>query len=604
MALLEIEGLRVARWGRPALDGLDLSVEAGEVRAILGERRAGKSSLALTLAGGIPRDGGRIAIAGREFAKASPKTALALGVGVFFQESTLVPSLTAGENVVAGRKGIGFRGSSERGRAELFIRALAERWGQKPELRVPARRLSGIESAIVELARALAHEPRLIVLDEPAGRFTADELQVLYGLVAEESGKGKAILYLASTVDEVFAVADIVSILKGGRMHDTRKVVALDRDRLIDLAYSFTESREELLRKNIELQKYRRYNEEIISNLPIGTVILDASGLVYLANDAAIAFLGTRGGTGLEGLIAQLDASTREELSQAVREGRRGEWKAARLKAVNERDRGRILSIVAFPFHDAEGRSLGTILALDDVSEELEAREYLVRAERSSSIAELAAGVAHEVNNPLAIISNYVELLIMRPQERYTSERLGIVQDEIRRIQGIVASLLSFARIGPAVEGDADLAEVVADCALLLSHEAERRGIALVAETGTGPLLARADPSRVKQVLINLVVNALEALGNGGTVRMSIAVEEGSGRLSLAVEDDGPGIPEVMLEELFRPFSPTAKGKAHAGLGLSVCKHIVEAHGGSITCESRPGRTLFRVLLPVMGLGS
>jgi two-component system sensor histidine kinase AtoS len=455
------------------------------------------------------------------------------------------------------------------------------------------RRLSKVEAAVVELARALASDPVVLVLDEPAGRFTADEMQALYGLVQEARAAGKAVLYAATTLDEVFHAADRVSILKAGRLVGTQDATALDREELVGLAYSFTESREELVRKNIELLKYKRYNEEIISSLPVGAVILDTEGRVYLANAAARAFLGTEGPE-LGELLARVEAGARAELIQAAREGRRGEWRRVPVEG------GRTLSVRASPFHDPAGRALGIILALQDVTEELATREYLARAERASSAAELAAGVAHEVNNPLAIISNYVELVLMDRQDESTAARLAIVRDEIKRIHRIVSSLLPFARIGGAALEDADLVAVVAESVLLLAHEAERRGVRLERSVPPEPLRVKADPSRIKQVIINLVVNALEALPAGGRIRFALERASGGGTVVLRVEDDGPGVAPEALSSLFQPFSATTK-PGHAGLGLSVCKHIVEAHGGAIACQSAPGRTVFTVALPVAG---
>lgn len=593
MARLEIREVSSTRGGRRVLDGLSLSVEGGEVHALLGERRSGKSALALLLAGCAGVDAGQVLVDGVAMGRPSPRAAVRLGIGVLFQESTLIPSLNAAENVLAGRGTIGVGAGEELRRAEALVRDLGSRWGLEPQLHVPVRRLSKVEAAVVELARALASDPGVLVLDEPAGRFTADEMQTLYGLVHEARAAGKAILYAATTLDEVFRAADRVSILKAGRLVGTQDATALDREELVSLAYSFTESREELVRKNIELLKYKRYNEEIFSSLPLGAVILDTEGRVYLANAAARTFLGAEGPE-LGDLLARVEGGVRAQLIQAAREGRRGEWRRVAVEG------GRTLSARASPFHDPAGRALGVILALQDVTEELATREYLARAERASSAAELAAGVAHEVNNPLAIISNYVELVLMQRQDESTAARLAIVRDEIKRIHRIVSSLLPFAHIGGAALEDADLAAVAAESVLLLEHEAERRGVRLESSLPDAPLAVKADPSRIKQVIINLVVNALEALPAGGRVR--IALEPGSdrGTAVLQVEDDGPGIDSRALAGLFRPFSASKK-PGHAGLGLSVCKHIVDAHGGSIECQSAPGRTLFTVALPVAG---
>ena len=594
---LELADLRVSRGGGPPLEAISLGIEGGEVLALIGERRAGKSTLIQTLAGCLQAEAGTWRVDGRPPSGRGPAASLKLGIGVLFQESSLIPSLNAAENVLAGRARIGVGGRPGLRDAAARIEALAGRWGLVLDPRKPVRYLTKLESAVVELARALAFEPAVLALDEPACRFTADEMQVLFEIIAEARAAGRAILYAASSVDEVFRIADRVSILKGGRLLETLDVRHLARERLVDLAYSFNESREELLSKNIELAKYKRYNEEIISNLPLGSVVLDPQGMVYLANAAARAALGAGPeASDLDGLLSAVDPTLRSGIMACALDGQRGEWERVPLEG------GRVVQIATFPFHDADGHALGSILVVEEITEKLATREYLARAEHASSVAELAAGVAHEVNNPLAIISNYVELLIMRPQDSYCEERLAIIRDEIKRIQRIVISLLSFSKARDSNLEEIDLAEVSRDSILLLSHEAERRGILLESSIPAGRVLVNADSSRIKQVIINLVVNALEALEEGGRILVALrcsATDEPPGRARIVVEDDGPGIPPAILAELYRPFARSGKGKAHAGLGLSVCKHIAEAHEGSITCESQPGLTRFTVELPM-----
>jgi len=639
MATLGFHDVRAAVHGRLALEGLSVAFEEGKVHAILGERRSGKSAIPLVLAGAARLLSGSVSLGGKPLRRLDAAASAREGIGLLFQEPSLIPSLDARENVLAGRRALGIRARADLAEAELWIQAVASRWGLRPDPSVPVRRLSHLEASVVEFARASAYGPRVLVLDEPAGRFTADELFPLYDAVNEVRKAGVAVVYIATTVDEVFRVADYLSVMRHGRIAETHDIRALDRSNLVDWAYSFTESREELFSKNIELLKYQRYSSEIVSHLPVGSAILDEDGRVYLVNGAALRALGLAalvsgpsvirdddehskaaqlaerrrgsrngplgGRTGLPepqttpedaaALLSRLEEDSAAAIEQAIRDAGRLE----RMRAPAQD--GRMLDISVFPFYDEQGARLGAILTVEDVTDSLRTQEYLVRAERASSIAQLAAGVAHEVNNPLAIISNYVELLIMRGRDDYARDRLGLVRDEIKRIQGIVTSLLSFSAIGDSCLVDAELSAVVTEAILLLSHEAERRGIRLGSELPSAPTMVRADPSRVKQVLINLVINAMEALAGGGTVTVRITDGPGRHAISLEVEDDGPGIPEAVLARLFEPFVRGDKPQPHAGLGLSVCKHIAAAHGGSIACESRPGRTRFTVGLPRSG---
>ncbi len=586
--------------GRLALDGFCLDAATSEVHALIGERRAGKSSVARLLSGIVTLDSGSVTFDSVKLARFNPRAMLHAGIRVFHQSPKLIPSLNAWENVLAGSTPIGMAGRRKKSSIEEMIVSLAARWSMRPELRGPVSRLSRIDQCIVELARVLAFDPAVIFFDEPAGRFTADEMQVFFALVAELRTQGKAIIYAASGVDEVLKVADTVSLMKSGRIVRTQPVRDLDRDELVDLAYSFRESREELVSKNIRLLKYKRYNEEIVSNLPLGAVVLDTEGELYLANNMARGIiLASRPQNlsayplGIRELGDAFGPAQCELFLDAARAGERRQWKQL------PTDAGRFVDATAFPFHDAENRILGTILALEDVTDTKVPPEYLMRAEQAASLAELSAGIVHEVNNPLGIISNYVELLLMRGQDAYTTERLAIIGDEIKRINGIMISLLSFAYLDNNSMVPCDLVSVARESLTLLSYEAERRKVSLSPDFGEERIMARANPGRVKQVLINLMLNALDAAAPGGIIVLRMHRVPGTDFVRVAVEDDGPGIAPELADSLFLPFVSGKAGDKHSGLGLSVCRHIAQAHGGRIWCESEKGRTVFWMELPL-----
>lgn len=579
--------------GYPALNRLCLSVQPGEVHALLGERRAGKSTVAGLLSGMVVSSQGSLSLSGKTLEEFSPSAMLRAGIRVFHQAPALIPSLSAWENILAGYKSIGMFRRSGRREAEALVSAMAKRWGLRLDPRRPVSRLSRIESSIVELARTLAFNPAIVFFDEPAGRFTADELQILYELIGEFKKAGGTVLYAATGVDEVLKVADQVSIMKAGRIVDRQAVRGLDREGLVDLAYSFRDSREELLSKNIRLLRYKKYSEEIISNFPHGALVLDQEGRLYLANRVALDLLSRDAGAGSEpvdlGLaFGQLQL---ERFLDVARSAQSRGWKRLPVKG------GRYVDVTMFPFHDSEGRVLGSIMAMEDVSDIKVPPDFLVRAERAQSIADLTAGVAHEVNNPLGIISNYVELLLSRSPDAYASERLVIIRDEIRRISGIMTGLVSFSRVENDSMIHIDLAQIARECVVLLAYEAERRSIELKTDFGNGLAFCRANPGRLKQVFVNLMLNALEALGSGGCLTVLVRQEDDA--VCAVIEDNGPGIPETLADSLFKPFSSGKSGDKHQGLGLSVSRHIVEAHGGRICCESGPERTAFTIWLPV-----
>jgi signal transduction histidine kinase len=214
--------------------------------------------------------------------------------------------------------------------------------------------------------------------------------------------------------------------------------------------------------------------------------------------------------------------------------------------------------------------------------EQMEIERQLQIHERLSSIGLLTAGVAHEINNPLEGIGNYLKLLEREEDAGKRARHLEQVRHGFARIREIVLDLLRFAR--PAAgAGEADLAQVVASARRLAAYSDKMKGVEVRVEGLEEPLLVVGDPGRLEQVVVNLLLNAATAMGSKG--RVTIRARRTS-EVELAIEDEGPGIPPADLDRIFDPFFTTTGG---TGLGLSVSYGIVRAHGGTLTARNREG---------------
>ncbi|MGQ9589310.1 MAG: sensor histidine kinase [Planctomycetota bacterium] len=240
---------------------------------------------------------------------------------------------------------------------------------------------------------------------------------------------------------------------------------------------------------------------------------------------------------------------------------------------------------------------LREIARYEKQQKELERR--MRHAERLGSLGLLTAGVAHEINNPLEGIENYLALLERDPLPDDRRKRyVEMVRYGFRRIRDIVRDLSAFAK--PAVGGGAaDLGEVVRHALRMVGYTKGFQGVQVVVEGLGAPCLVAGDAGRLEQVFINLLLNASKAMGGRGTVRISARMLQeragGPRQVEVAVEDTGPGIPEDALDKIFDPFFTTTDG---TGLGLSVSYGIVSAHGGTIGAENRPeGGARFTVRL-------
>jgi ABC-type sugar transport system ATPase subunit len=212
---------------------VDLRLDAGEVLAVLGENGAGKSTLMKIIGGAHTADAGTLAIDGQEQRFQSPQESRAAGVAVIYQEFNLVPALTAVENIFLGQeKTTG--GFVARRREREQVAALFQRMGVAVDLEEPCRRLSTAQQQLVEIAKALIHKARILVMDEPTAALTSHEVEKLFVLMGELRRQGMGILYISHRLEEVFTIADRVTILRDGGNVSDCPIHAITRDQMIE----------------------------------------------------------------------------------------------------------------------------------------------------------------------------------------------------------------------------------------------------------------------------------------------------------------------------------------------------------------------------------
>lgn len=242
-----------------------------------------------------------------------------------------------------------------------------------------------------------------------------------------------------------------------------------------------------------------------------------------------------------------------------------------------------------------------------DLNRQVEDRSrQLIRSERLASVGFLAAGVAHEINNPLASIAFCGEALESRVKQlpipdaddaEVIQNYLQMIQQEAFRCKTITEKLLDFSRAGEPERTNTDLLALIRNVIEMVQHMGRTKGKSVIF-TPSEPVMARVNPQELKQVLLNLVVNSLESIDEGGEVR--IRASQLNGEVEIRVEDNGCGMTDEVLENLFEPFYTRSRGGKGTGLGLSISHLIVSQHGGTISASSPgPGKgTSMVVRLP------
>lgn len=287
--------------------------------------------------------------------------------------------------------------------------------------------------------------------------------------------------------------------------------------------------------------------------------------------------------------------------------GRRIERLSAAMSRV---EAGDLAARVGDPAQDELGR-LGKIFdamaaRLAEAKAQLESRhaEEVRRAEHLAALGKLAAGVAHEVNNPLAGMQNCVRILKKWAGEDARQERyLQMLEEGLGRIGRTVRQLLDFARESRPRIGRTHVGRLIERCLGLLAHELARAKITYSVSVQEGLPEIAADAEQLEQVLLNLLMNAVEAMSEGGQLAVRAALRPApGGAVEIAVTDTGTGIAPEHLPRIFDPFFTTKEPGRGTGLGLSVSYGIVKGHGGWIEVESEPGKgSMFRIVLPAAG---
>jgi len=233
------------------------------------------------------------------------------------------------------------------------------------------------------------------------------------------------------------------------------------------------------------------------------------------------------------------------------------------------------------------------------INEELQrTQKLLVESEKMAALGKLSASIAHEVNNPLGIINNYLQILSIKemPEDVY-SNYIKILKEEVRRIAGIVNQLLDFYRPHQDYVVEVDLKRVIAETFTLLSHLLTKSGVDVQMDIQEDLPIIWGSPEKLKQVFLNLLMNTIEALRNGGKVKISAKII--GQHIDIRVSDNGTGIAKENLSKIFEPFY-TTKAKDGIGLGLSVCYGIIQWHKGDISVSNNSdGGATFQISLPI-----
>lgn len=333
------------------------------------------------------------------------------------------------------------------------------------------------------------------------------------------------------------------------------------------------------------LARQRALLEAVFNMLQEGVLVIDAEGMIDYANESAAKLIGLKDPAAGESLW-RLVPGLRESLGDV------GTAPVATREFELTYPLPRLVRLYRVLFEDPLGGGLRAAIILSDITVEKQSTAELIENEKTSSILLLAAGVAHELGNPLNSLTIHLQLIDRKLKKlkasretRSLEDSIKVCRDEVTRLDGIIKNFLEAIRPRPPDLGEVYLPELIGDVLQFEGRELADRGIAVEAELPAGTPVIMADRDQLKQVFFNLVKNAMEAMQPGGRLTVKLRVAEES--VYVAIADTGSGIKTEDLAKLFQPYH-TTKVSGH-GLGLMIVQRILRDHGGHVGIESKEG---------------
>ena len=348
----------------------------------------------------------------------------------------------------------------------------------------------------------------------------------------------------------------------------------------------------EVARRSREIEDQRQFVSLVVDCLPVGLYVVDRDYRIQIWN--------RKRETGTQGLKRD------DVVGRQVFETGEIQQMEIQLAVAGE---DRYFRISKIPMRQHQDEITHVITIGEDVTEYHTVHRQILQSEKLAALGQLAAGVMHEINNPLATIGACVAAIELRLDEIAAEvpppivEYLNIIDKEVQRCTGIVDGLLDFSRPKESSKRNVDLSTLVEETLFLLKHHQRFKRLTVIRELAQGLPEVRANAEQLIQAFMAIMLNALDAMENGGSLTVRTRLNPGRvDEIVVEMEDTGIGIPRTDLPKIFEPFYTTKPPGRGTGLGLSVVYGVVEGHHGRIEVDSIPGKgTTFQVYLPVRG---
>ena len=585
--LLTFEGVTLDYGQFRALNDIHFAIGASTIHAIVGEHGAGKSSLAMILNGLVKPQSGFIRFDRREYRALTVELSFQAGIRTVHQHAlSLHEHFSVAENLflTSGRffERLSWRYKIYQ-RAQAFLRDYAV--DIAPSILVKDLNLS--DRILVDMLKQISSRPKLLILDEALEKLSSVSLKKAVNMLVRLKEAGMAVLLITHRIDDIYELADMVSVMKNGEVLVTDRVRNIDKLNLIKMAYIQLSDEEHVGNLNREFYQLLKYNEAILRHLPVNLIVMDDARRIKMVNDFCKQNFGLNKASYFNTPLEQILASANADVMAHIHIAPPVETTFYQIP-LSLNNIPMIGNLKIFPIYDG-AMLIGQILIIEDVSEFDRLQKQVILSEKLASVGLLAAGVAHEINNPLEIIYTYLSFMKYKFRSPEFHEALDTLHEQIAHIAGIVSNLLSFSDKNAIQSEEIELNSEIRAMLKLIKHNAGYQHIKIRFEPHPQELFVNANRHEIKQVILNLLKNSFEAMPSGGqiSIKTDALQSEGASWAQMTFHDTGPGIADDNPNNIFLPFYSTKKGKENnLGLGLSVSYNIIKKYHGTISAQN------------------
>ena len=450
----------------------------------------------------------------------------------------------------------------------------------------------------VYILKQIHNRPEILILDESLEKLLIERFEIIIPLLQDLVEHGSSIILVTHRIDDIFKLAKHLIIMREGKVVFKGRLENIDKISLIRMAYMQL-TKEEIIGDSREnLTDILKYNEAILTKLPLSLFIVDTDFNIRLINNKAKLLLKLTSKVGKRLNFRDVFSECQEFLSLVLEAVDKQQEVTIDNISITLASNMVNMNIKIMPVFELNNY-IGSIITLEDITKQEMLRSQVMLSENLAAVGMLAAGVAHEINNPLEMINYSLQDLKYRDSDAKFTEELSSLEEEMNSIASIVKNLVVFSHDHSQNLQQFSINELVVNLIRLMKFKAQENNIIFRVNATEDNIMVEANKIEIRQVMLNLLKNSFEAMTRGGVISIDMKVIAGS-RVEILFEDQGGGITMENPSDIFLPFFSTKNDDyRNTGLGLSISYNLIKNNNGELLFENNsPVGCKFRITLP------